>query len=333
MQVGVASWGYGCADANFPGVYADVGHFREWLTSTVSSGITFKSAARPAFGRIINGKDAVRGAYPWMTTFSDVGCGASLIAPGWVLSAAHCFAKSVRRIGQLDTVTNFGLVYVGLHEADFSSGNSQTWEKRKIAGVLVHAGYSENAADGIDNDMALIKLASDITTIDPVSLHGSSFGAGKAFDSGDVAEAIGWGSTVQVDADDGSGDENGTDAGYSYVGDYDTEDNSVGICVDGGSGFLCPDGSCIPGEWKCDGLNDCVGGENTSDEAPDLCGNTSFYTNNTVQPTSAPAAEAPGSTDGATITPTAEGSTESGISTHVADTAPLKLCGPAALAE
>ena len=48
-------------------------------------------------GRVVNGKTAVRNSWPWQARMTLRGahkCGGSLVAPGWVLTAAHCVGGS-----------------------------------------------------------------------------------------------------------------------------------------------------------------------------------------------------------------------------------------------
>ena len=211
LLTGIVSWGIGCADPRYPGVYAEVSKGKTFIQSFVTSGLTWKNSA----AKIINGVNAEKGKYPWMARFSAVGCGGALISSQWVLTAAHCWGDTAGAKNGLATGGNYGDVFVGLlhYETNHQSNSDKKWAKRKIVGVAVHPDYGDNQCQGLDNDYALIKLASPVT-IAPVALRSDLFTASTNF-AGKVAQTIGWGSTKQV-IEDGQG---GGGGGGDYYND------------------------------------------------------------------------------------------------------------------
>ena len=94
------------------------------------------------------------GAYPWLTkVFLDKDllhfCGASLIADGWLLSAAHCFAATDT---DPEVLAGDIVAFVGLHESnpDVSSYGFRIGVKK----VFLHQDYN---GDTVYNDIALLQ--------------------------------------------------------------------------------------------------------------------------------------------------------------------------------
>ncbi|XP_039509990.1 transmembrane protease serine 9-like [Pimephales promelas] len=192
IQSGVVSFGEGCAKPNFPGVYARVSKYQNWINEHITTNqpgfITFTSNGTdgdlsisctdvPAIttttapttttvpmcgkarfnSRIVGGVDALAGAWPWQVSLHRNGrhfCGGSLINNQWVLTAAHCF----------NSVSTSGLiVYLGRQTQEGTNANEVS---RGVSSIIKHPNYVSSTND---NDITLLRLASPVSFTDFIS--------------------------------------------------------------------------------------------------------------------------------------------------------------------
>lgn len=104
-------------------------------------------------GRVIGGKDATAGEWPWQakleTKDSGFICGGSLIAPAWVMTAAHCI---------LDKDPSKYSVTLG----DLNREKPESTEQKfTVKRLVVHPEY--NSPVPINNDIALLQLTRPAT--------------------------------------------------------------------------------------------------------------------------------------------------------------------------
>ncbi|XP_078741698.1 LOW QUALITY PROTEIN: transmembrane protease serine 2-like, partial [Lampetra fluviatilis] len=136
--------------------------------------------------RIVGGVNSALGRWPWQVSLHYRGshaCGGSVVAPGWLVTAAHC----VNQVGH-DQASNW-VAYVGFLKQN-QMGSAQ---KSAVQRIYVNTNYDASTQDF---DIALMKLASPVTftsIVKPVCLPT----AGTNFAAGTQCWISGWGLMVE----------------------------------------------------------------------------------------------------------------------------------------
>jgi secreted trypsin-like serine protease len=155
-------------------------------TVTPTTAETARRRDRQARTEVVSGSDVSDGAFPFVValgTVSESGgidtvyCGGSLIAPSYVLTAAHCVRGE-----------ETGEVAVIVGQTAFGTNQGV---QRSVAAIAIHPGFSSRT--GI-NDVAVLTLDQPVDGIAPIALVGA--GDGSFETAGAALTLVGWGDTV-----------------------------------------------------------------------------------------------------------------------------------------
>ncbi|GFR74061.1 ovochymase-1 [Elysia marginata] len=175
---------------NWTQVCDNTNHCRDGSDELVcpSSGSCGLPAILPIGSRVVGGSEAPRGAWPWTVSILDSHnqahrCGATLVLPQWVLSAAHCFTREYNR-----DYTGYS-VRAGRHNLHIADRHEQTV---RIAEVFSRRDFVQQWSV---NDIALVRLKDPFVMTDyvrTVCLPSSPV------ETGSQCYLAGWGETLNT---------------------------------------------------------------------------------------------------------------------------------------
>ena len=146
-----------------------------------------QGSAGPPQRKIIDGREVAPGEWPFVARVdtSDKFCTASLVAPNWILTAAHCLGDHDGSVTDPSDIS----VFLGY---DWDKGVCEN-TREEIGRVIIHPDYY-SAGAGFRNDAALVEILRPAAA-DPVKILTPGDEAWLA-PSGTTATVIGWGRQI-----------------------------------------------------------------------------------------------------------------------------------------